>query len=278
VRANLAAQRVCLSEEPLFRRELRPPFLAPDDRRVSDSSTHRTADDGFLAAILEHPDDDLARLVYADWLEERGASARAEFIRIQVELAAQTATGPRRRALKDREARLEDEHHRLWRAGLPRLPGMSWRAFHRGFPADVEVRRWREFAPHFEELFRAAPVQFLRIAGIEPDAFAGFCASPCLANIRGLELRRSVGTRAMTMLAGCRWLNRLKWLIVRGGDGWQVGDAGARALVSSLYLDGLEILDLSFNAIGADTAEALYQRFGGKVRLKGQATAPQEWW
>jgi len=41
----------------------------------------------FLRAILEAPDDDGPRLVYADWLEERGEEARAEFIRVQVELA-----------------------------------------------------------------------------------------------------------------------------------------------------------------------------------------------
>ena len=44
----------------------------------------------FLADILEHPDDDTPRLVYADWLEENGDTddaLRAEFIRVQVKLA-----------------------------------------------------------------------------------------------------------------------------------------------------------------------------------------------
>jgi uncharacterized protein (TIGR02996 family) len=46
--------------------------------------------DALLAAILDDPDDDAARLVYADWLEETGGQAerdRAEFIRVQVALA-----------------------------------------------------------------------------------------------------------------------------------------------------------------------------------------------
>ena len=30
-----------------------------------------TRDEAFLADILEHPDDDAPRLVYADWLEEQ---------------------------------------------------------------------------------------------------------------------------------------------------------------------------------------------------------------
>jgi uncharacterized protein (TIGR02996 family) len=42
----------------------------------------------FLAAICAQPDDDTARLVYADWLEEFGGEPeRAEFIRVQCELA-----------------------------------------------------------------------------------------------------------------------------------------------------------------------------------------------
>lgn len=40
-----------------------------------------------LAYILEHPDDDTARLIYADHLEEQGESARAEFIRLQIRIA-----------------------------------------------------------------------------------------------------------------------------------------------------------------------------------------------
>jgi uncharacterized protein (TIGR02996 family) len=43
--------------------------------------------DAFLRTIAETPADDGPRLVYADWLEEQGESDRAEFIRLQIELA-----------------------------------------------------------------------------------------------------------------------------------------------------------------------------------------------
>jgi uncharacterized protein (TIGR02996 family) len=43
--------------------------------------------DSLLAAILDDPESDDLRLVYADWLEENGEAERAEFIRVQVELA-----------------------------------------------------------------------------------------------------------------------------------------------------------------------------------------------
>lgn len=41
---------------------------------------------GLLQAILDNPDDDAPRLIYADWLEENGNPERAEFIRVQIEL------------------------------------------------------------------------------------------------------------------------------------------------------------------------------------------------
>lgn len=45
----------------------------------------------FLSAIRENPADDTARLVYADWLDEQGdpeQTAKAEFIRIELQLAS----------------------------------------------------------------------------------------------------------------------------------------------------------------------------------------------
>jgi uncharacterized protein (TIGR02996 family) len=41
----------------------------------------------FIRAVLARPDEDWPRLVYADALEERGECERAEFLRVQIELA-----------------------------------------------------------------------------------------------------------------------------------------------------------------------------------------------
>jgi uncharacterized protein (TIGR02996 family) len=58
-----------------------PPRLADGvrDAPVSDRAA-------FLRAIRHRPDDDTARLVYADWLDENGAPELAELIRVQIEL------------------------------------------------------------------------------------------------------------------------------------------------------------------------------------------------
>jgi uncharacterized protein (TIGR02996 family) len=45
--------------------------------------------EALLRAVCENPDDDLPRLVFADWLEEQGELERAEFIRGEVELDRQ---------------------------------------------------------------------------------------------------------------------------------------------------------------------------------------------
>lgn len=45
-----------------------------------------THGDAILRAILEEPRDDLHRLAFADWLEEQGDDARAEFVRVQIRL------------------------------------------------------------------------------------------------------------------------------------------------------------------------------------------------
>ena len=56
---------------------------------------------GFLAKIIAEPAEDTHRLVFADWLDERGDRPRAEFVRVQVELARLDADGPVRTPLWD---------------------------------------------------------------------------------------------------------------------------------------------------------------------------------
>ena len=42
--------------------------------------------EALLATVIENPDDDAPRLVYADWLEENGESDRAELLRLLAEM------------------------------------------------------------------------------------------------------------------------------------------------------------------------------------------------
>jgi uncharacterized protein (TIGR02996 family) len=94
-----------------------------------------------LAAIWEHPHDDTVRLAYADWLQENGQPERAEFIRVQCELAAlgEWDDSPRKSELEQREKSLWAKHAKAWKAHLP--PNLQKTAgFHRGFPMPSRAR------------------------------------------------------------------------------------------------------------------------------------------
>jgi uncharacterized protein (TIGR02996 family) len=97
---------------------------------------------GLLADILANTQDDTPRLVLADWLDEHSFPERAEFIRVQCEVArlpaerrggltvwvsdeaaadAVRADDPRAERLRRREVELLDAHAREWF----RVPGLS---------------------------------------------------------------------------------------------------------------------------------------------------------
>ena len=72
--------------------------------------------DPFVAAVRAELDDDLPRLIYADYLEERG-DPRGEFIRLQVELAQTPADDPDGELL-EREAKLLRAYESDWLGSL----------------------------------------------------------------------------------------------------------------------------------------------------------------
>ncbi|MCI0457354.1 MAG: TIGR02996 domain-containing protein [Gemmataceae bacterium] len=82
-------------------------------------------DDGFLRAILAQPSDDAPRLVYADWLEEQGdpvSTAKAEFLRVTVQLASATGKKGRKKAWKKRLQELAAGLNTDWLAVVSHLP------------------------------------------------------------------------------------------------------------------------------------------------------------
>src|SRR5690242_12611585 len=94
-------------------------------------------DEAFLHAIRENPGDDGPRLVYADWLDEHGQPERAEFIRVQCQLAPLEPDDDRYPALKHREFKLWGHHHRAW--SEPLRPFTRSYSFHRGFADHVSL-------------------------------------------------------------------------------------------------------------------------------------------
>ena len=91
-----------------------------------------------LRAIRDLPEEDTPRLVYADYLDEEGSAARAEFIRVQCELARLGEGDPRRNALEDRQHELLAEHECDWLGVAPDdTDGLIEWTFERGFVSEV---------------------------------------------------------------------------------------------------------------------------------------------
>jgi uncharacterized protein (TIGR02996 family) len=160
----------------------------PDDR------------DALLRAVAAAPDDDLPRLVFADWFDENGDPDRAVFVRAQVEFARHWREGQglndhARQQFRERWA----EHQARWRAELPALPGVLWDlVFHRGFIERVNVVTALSVVNHFEDLFDRTPLlhlivqNFYCVAGfaeLEPLRHLKTChiTFPALADKRDAE-------------------------------------------------------------------------------------------
>src|SRR5438045_918727 len=110
-------------------------------------------------AVLDAPDDDAPRLVYADWLEENGQEDRGEFIRLEVRLYGQK---PGRRTADDQRRRndLEVRLRKTWLEEMPKLPGVRWWSFWRGFPT-VQVHSWSALEKQAARIWAASPCEEL---------------------------------------------------------------------------------------------------------------------
>jgi uncharacterized protein (TIGR02996 family) len=195
-----------------------------------------TQDDAFLQAILEQPDDDAPRLVYADWLDEHGDAGRAEFIRVQIELARGAANARTRDRLAKRERRLLLEHESRWAAPLH---GLVRRAhFVRGFPQRVTLpAEW--FLKRAADLFRRVPVRHLILTEVG-DHLSRLAESRHLGRAPTLEFRTLAG-QDVSMLVRSTHLRRVTGLILRYA---YPEDDGATALAGAPALSSLTALDL----------------------------------
>jgi uncharacterized protein (TIGR02996 family) len=155
-----------------------------------------TSEDAFLLAIREAPLDDTPRLIYADWLDEQGrpgGAARAEFIRVQCQMARLPREDPRWAELTRREAALLEENGadwqpfpECWQADRVKGPIQGWRrpeglsfhdllelleeegpfwSFQRGFP---------QLFVHHSTLADMAPV----LPALGPAGLVHCCAGP----------------------------------------------------------------------------------------------------
>jgi uncharacterized protein (TIGR02996 family) len=115
-----------------------------------------------LAAVLDHPDDDAPRLRYADWLADNGDPCRAEFIRVQCQLAEGALSPECAEALREREEKLLKENEARWlpfAPGSPSADDMPRTCWLRGFVRSLVSYRWD--AEGLVRVFKEHPVQYL---------------------------------------------------------------------------------------------------------------------
>lgn len=171
----------------------------------------RTAECGALVrSVLAAPDDDVTRLVLADWLDEHGRADYAEFIRVQCELAKEypghadhpeyaSESWHRRDVEREGECpgcQLLDRQKVLWGrmpsldltgwappggaawATAPWVPHNPWAlaplaVVRRGFVDEV-FASVRVFAADAGRLFAAHPVRTVRLTDVRPERIEGF--------------------------------------------------------------------------------------------------------
>ncbi len=209
-----------------------------------------TPDEAFLQDIGDNPEDDTPRLIYADWLDDHDQPERAEFIRLQCQLASRNREDAENQRLVKRERELLQRHGQEWLGGLIDMgvnlvtgPGAytGWWRFHdcaefeRGFVEKVTLP-YTDFVLRAETLFAAAPtirsIRLVRIDGRLPETLDD-----------------------VTLLADSSELSRLRTLDL---NRLFIGDDRVAIIIDSSHLYGLKRLELALSSVnGRQTVEAV---------------------
>ncbi len=142
--------------------------------------------DALLLAILDNPDDDAPRLVFADFLQELGDDDRAAFLRDQIELAKTPGWEPF--AVRWRRRDLAERAGDRWRSTLPWHDSWSPRhPFRRGLGYSVKTDAVRHLLEHGDELFASAPIGELHLPGGSMQEYEAFARRPWLPRVRSVR-------------------------------------------------------------------------------------------
>lgn len=258
--------------------------------------------EAFLRAIFDTPEDDTARLVYADFLQENGEEDRAQFIRVQCEhkrLLDYEPGTPEREKLWD-VIRL---HVAIQRRLAVTHPDMfsAFGSYSRGFSLNLPGRfHWitlddlsftttfRERVVHQEPcLFAVSSVEIGGGRITDSAPFDSLFALLAFANVVELRLcgkqeavtstdetvgefavteyvlKPRITTSGVVALAQHRGARRLTSLLLTNND---LDNDAARALVKSPYLDNLKRLQLlDGNRLRGRVWQQVIEQFGEDV-------------
>ena len=215
----------------------------------------------FMTAVLEAPDDDTPRLVFADWLDERGTDddlARAALIRAQCRLE-QDPVGRERAALEREVKALLKVNAKRWTQSL-RTTGIGHSyEFRRGFLDGLTISP-TAFVRRGRELYELAPtIRTVRFPNAANELRA-LAASPFLARLASADLtlmctcgRCGIDAELRDLFKSKHTKNLRHLNISRD----RIDAEGMRALARSTVLTNLTSLDLSGNTMQPEGAAAL---------------------
>lgn len=208
-----------------------------------------------FSAILERPDEDAPRLVYADYLEERGRAARAELIRAQCALARLSRWEPLASALRHRIRVLLAHNGAAWVRDLGTIEGVTWGAFERGFVSQISVLDLDSLAMVAPEVRAIAPVEHVSLLS---DRFLGE-GEPEPVELPWVRSVALTGAMQLTpdelgQLMESGLAEGLQRLDLSGAG---IENAGAEILAHATELANLEVLDLSECYVGQHGLEQL---------------------
>jgi uncharacterized protein (TIGR02996 family) len=214
--------------------------------------------EAFLRMICDHPREYGPRLVFADWLEEQGDTARAEFIRLQCERALLPREEiEKRQRLTARCDELYQPRRDNWRLELPALPGVTWGVYQRGFVHNVRLENSAAFLLHAKAMFAAAPIEEVWFSTLGIDGARALATSPLLARVATLKIDNTqLGNEGIAAVIGSPHLANVERLLAGGNS---ISHDGASSIANSIYLKNLRMLFLSSNQIGDKGAEAIGQ-------------------
>jgi uncharacterized protein (TIGR02996 family) len=208
----------------------------------------------FLHAVCENPDDEMLRLLFADWLEENGEEERAEFIRLQIEID-RLPDGKNKQKIRSRETELLKKYKDEWAAPFRQFEvADSFRRFVFG----VHFRQdfvWalslndedHRFVDNAAALFRLAPVE--RVNLFHKRQHADLVRCPQLLQVKELLLdRQGFGTEEIEAFLRSPYLKNLVRLeLIADDDNGHLSADGIELLSKTDTLPALRHLDLSFN-------------------------------
>lgn len=258
--------------------------------------------DALFAAILAAPDDDLPRLVFADYLEEQGHpahAARAAFIRLQIDAEKLPLDSALRLEWSRQIGELRPQFRDEWATAFApgELNGCVVN-YHRGFVDEIQihVEKWIQF---HEKMFAVAPVRVLRlIDDVNSTSWNRFSEATTLHRLRTLQLGPHLGLYSgvvvfpLLQLSRLTGLRRLELSNNNLDDRWAIRfareyatyplagsvveldlarnnltDAAASTLAAASWPIPLRSLRLTGNRLTAEGVSRLRGRFGEAVQV-----------